>query len=91
MIPTSSLVSRWAVATTSPSRASIFPPGKAICPDHGSRKFFARSMKNTSGEFSRFRNIKATEARLLFPGLISLGSYFLNFGSTETHEFPTIR
>ncbi len=47
-IPTSSRVSRTAVARSSASSASRLPPGSATCPDQGSPERSARRMSSTS-------------------------------------------
>ena len=60
--PTSSSVSRSAAARGSESPGSTRPPGKAMCPDHGSPGWLARSMKSTSGTGPASRRTIATAA-----------------------------
>src|SRR6188768_2922630 len=60
--PTSSKVSRSAVAARSTSVASRWPPGSAMCPDQGSPSRVARSISKNSPEASPSSRISAIAA-----------------------------
>ena len=67
--PVSSRVSRTAVAARSASWGSLRPPGKPMCPDHGSFSCSARRMKSSSRPAPALsRRTSATAARGVSPG-----------------------
>ncbi len=59
--PVSSSVSRHAVSRSPPSASSLRPPGRAMCPDQGSRSERARWMRRKSSS-SRARITTETAA-----------------------------
>ena len=60
--PVSSKVSRIAVCARLRSKISLWPPGNAMSPDHGSPVFLARFINNISIKLKVSRNTIATAA-----------------------------